>query len=561
MDIVYSVFLLLGGIGLFLYGINFLSASLKELAGNKMRDVLEKATGNGLLAVLTGVLVTMLIQSSGATSVMVVNFVNAGMMELVQAINIMLGANIGTTITAQIIAFKIDNIAPLILFIGLVMVMFLKNKTVKKAGNVVLSFGILFVGIYLMGIAVKALPVQDIIESFVSDYSNPVLCVLFGVIVTAIIQSSSASIGILQVIAAAAGASAVCLSDLAFIILGMNIGAASPVVIAALAGKRSAKRTALANVLSKVIGVIVVALIMIIVPNYAQLIEKISPDDVARQIANFHLMFNIISTVVVFPLVKPLAKLIYKIIPNTEDEDLSKQKLIYISYESLLAPSIAVSQAKKEIGRMGAMAESNLNKALDAFFTGNTAEADYIEDTEKTINFLNHEITAFLVQLHGKSLSESDLEQVGMMLRVVSDIERLGDHAENILEYALMESSDLAMISSDAMDELKTIAERSTKCVNMSLDAYLNNKKDMLSEISAIEEEVDDLQEKLVENHIVRLKASNCDPRGGVIFTDLITDLERCSDHAINIAFAINGEKTTVQMKKSYVIARGSENV
>lgn len=554
----YDVFLLLGGIGLFLYGINFLSTALKELAGDKMRDILEKATSNGFLAVLVGVLVTVLIQSSGATSVMVVGFVNAGMMELIQAINIMLGANIGTTITAQIIAFKIDNIAPLILFIGLVMYMFIKNKTVKKVGSVVLSFGTLFVGIYLMGRAVKALPLLEIVSAFLDKYSNPVLCILFGVVFTAVIQSSSASIGILQVLVGA-GAGTIGLDALVYIILGMNIGAASPVVLASLSGKRSAKRTALANVLTKIVGVIFVAILMIIVPNYVSIFKSLSPNDVSRQIANFHLAFNVLSTIVVFPFVKPISKLIYKIIPNTPEESMNVQKLLYISSESLLSPTIAVSQAKKEIERMAKMAKENLSRSLNVFFEFDVNGVDTVYENEKTINFLNHEITAFLVKLHGKSLPEQDLEKVGMMFRVVSDIERLGDHAENIAEYTTLAVNEHAKFSDDAIEELKEISDKTLQCVELSIDTYLNMKFDLLSEVSRIEEEVDELQDKLVESHIRRLKDNHCDPRGGIIFTDLTTDLERCSDHAINIAFAINGEKTTVQMKKAYVIARGSD--
>ncbi len=557
-EMIYNVFLLLGGIGLFLYGINFLSSALKELVGDKMRDILERATGKSWFAVLTGIIVTLLIQSSGATSVMVVGFVSAGMMELSQAISVMLGANIGTTITAQIIAFKIDKIAPLILFIGLILYMFIKNKTVKKTGAVVLAFGTLFVGIYIMGMAVKLLPLGELVAAFLDRFSNPVLCILFGVLITAIIQSSSASIGILQVLVVASSAS-IGLDKLVFIILGMNIGAASPVVIASFAGNKSAKRTAFANVITKVIGVLAAAILMLIIPSYISLFEKLSPGDVSRQIANFHLAFNLISLIVTFPLVKLIEKMTYKILPNTAEENMNVQKLLYISPESLLSPTIAVTQAKREIERMAKMTKINLENSLNGFFSLDANGVDSIYETEKTINFLNHEITAFLVKLHGKSLPEHDLETVGMMFRVVSDIERLGDHAENIAEYTTLAVNERAKFSEDALEELKTIAGKTVSCVNLAFETYFGGKHNLLSEVSLIEEEVDDLQESLVENHIKRLKDNKCDPRGGIIFTDLTTDLERCSDHAINIAYAIKGEKTTVQMKKAYVIARGSD--
>ncbi len=556
MDTAYNIFLLLGGIALFLYGINFMSASLEKAAGDNLRSILERMTSKGFLAMLVGIVVTALIQSSGATSVMVVGFINAGLMDLIQGMYVMLGANIGTTITAQIIAFKFENIAPLILFIGMFLHLFVRNKNAKKFGGIVLGFGLLFVGIKIMGDAVKSLNLSSVIAHFLNNYNNPFLSLLFGIIITSVIQSSSASVGILQVIAMggmSSGLAELELESVMYMILGMNIGAITPVVLASFGGNTSSRRTALSGLLLKIGGVILFLILLGIFPQMLSFIKQLS-SDLTRQIANFHLIFNVISSLALFPFVGVLAKLSKHLIREDEAESSTAQKLIYINPEIMLNPSIAVTQFKREILRMAEITKENIKAATSAFFAHDEEAVDKIFEREKTINFLNHQITGALVQLYGKNISPKELEQVGMMFRVVSDIERIGDHAENIAEYIGIAKEHKVHISDPAIAELQSMAQKSIAVFEAAIEIYGGEQFDRLGEISALEEAVDDLEETLNEHHIQRLKNDECNPRGGVVFTDMVIDLERCADHAINIAFAINGEQSPVEVKKTYII-------
>lgn len=556
MEAVYTIFLLLGGIALFLYGINFMSVSLEKAAGDNLRSILERMTGKGFFALLVGIVVTALIQSSGATSVMVVGFINAGLMELIQGIYVMLGANIGTTITAQIIAFKFENIAPLILFIGMLLHLFVRNKRAQKVGSIILGFGLLFVGIKIMGDAVEALNLSSVIARFLGDFNNPLLSLLFGIIITSVIQSSSASVGILQVIAMGgigSGFQGLELEAVMYMILGMNIGAITPVVLSSFSGNASSRRTALAGVLLKIFGVILFVVLLAIFPQMLSYIKSLS-SDLTRQIANFHLIFNLVSSLLLFPFAKYIAGLSEKLIREKESESASAQKLIYINPELMLTPSIAVTQFKREIIRMAEITQENIKAAVNAFFSHDELSADKVFEREKTINFLNHQITGALVQLYGKNISPKELEQVGMMFRVVSDIERIGDHAENIAEYTGIAGEHKVRMSEQAIGELQTMAKKSIEVFDMAIEIYRDEQFNRLSEISVAEEAVDDMEETLNEHHIQRLKNDECNPRGGVVFTDMVIDLERCADHAINIAYAINGEKSPVEVKKTYII-------
>ena len=559
MDNIWDTFLLLGGIGMFLFGINFMTDSLQKAAGNNLRTILEKMTKNPIIATLVGVFVTALIQSSGATSVMVISFMSAGLMNLSQGLFVMLGANIGTTITAQIISFKMTNIAPLILFVGVLLYLFIKNDIAKKAGGIVLGFGTLFVGIKIMGEAVSALQLDKIVAEFLQSYNNPFLGILFGIIFTAIIQSSSASVGILQVLAMSAGA-AIGLNDVIYIVIGMNIGACSPVVIASFTGNKKSKQGALACFIAKFLGAAIFFALLTFVP-IKDFIIKLTPDDVSRQIANYHLLFNLVTTILVMPFVSLIDKFVTSILPETAEESETDEKLIYLSNDMIMTPAIAIKQAQREIMRAAKLAYDNMKTSVEAVLEGNMDKSKIVFEREKVINFLNHEITGFLVKLHGAELYGNDIEKAGLMLRVISDVERIGDHAENIAEYAMTMKDDDIKISADGYKELKTIAEKSLDVVRLAMDVYENEVFDKLPEVSRMEEEVDDMQEQFMDNHIKRLKKQKCTPKGGVIFTDMVTDLERVSDHATNIAYSIKGEKTSVKTKKTYIVTRGSESI
>ena len=547
MEQAYNVFLLLGGIGLFLFGISYMGKGLEQAAGDNLRVWLEKLTTSPLKAVLVGALATAAIQSSGATMVMAVGFVNAQMMTLSQALYIMLGASIGTTITAQIIALDIDPWAPLILFIGLLLTQFIKNRTAKKAGAIVLGFGILFVGINLMGDAVKAMELGGLVASFLHNVHNPVLSLLFGALFTLVIQSSSASVGILQVIVASSLGASMGLEEVVYMIMGMNVGAVAPLVLSALSGNRLSKRAAASQTAIKLLSAISFSILMLIFPAIIAFVKNLSPNDVSRQVANFHTIYNSVSAVLMFPLIKPVAKLAEKLMPDSAEDEFYSRKLLYCSNDVSKSPSIMITQAHKEIMRFADICRANLHTALESFFDRDEDKAEAVIEREKTINFLNHEINSYLVSLYGKGLHESDVSRVSTMLSVASDLERIGDLAENIAEYTQIAASNKAKFSPAALDDLGEMAEKVEYMVDLSMKCYDKEDRELLAEARAVEEQVDAMQEEKTENHIERLKAEICDPRGGVVYTDMVSDLERISDHATNIAEGILGINASIE--------------
>ena len=547
MEQAYNVFLLLGGIGLFLFGISYMGKGLEQAAGDNLRVWLEKLTTSPLKAVLVGALATAAIQSSGATMVMAVGFVNAQMMTLSQALYIMLGASIGTTITAQIIALDIDPWAPLILFIGLLLTQFIKNRTAKKAGAIVLGFGILFVGINLMGDAVKAMELGGLVASFLHNVHNPVLSLLFGALFTLVIQSSSASVGILQVIVASSLGASMGLEEVVYMIMGMNVGAVAPLVLSALSGNRLSKRAATSQTAIKLLSAISFSILMLIFPAIIAFVKNLSPNDVSRQVANFHTIYNSVSAVLMFPLIKPVAKLAEKLMPDSAEDEFYSRKLLYCSNDVSKSPAIMITQAHKEIMRFADICRANLHTALESFFDRDEDKAEAVIEREKTINFLNHEINSYLVSLYGKGLHESDVSRVSTMLSVASDLERIGDLAENIAEYTQIVASNKAKFSPAALDDLGEMAEKVEYMVDLSMKAYDKEDRELLAEARAVEEQVDAMQEEKTENHIERLKAEICDPRGGVVYTDMVSDLERISDHATNIAEGILGINASIE--------------
>ena len=546
MDIVYGVFLLLGGIALFLFGIKYMSDSLELALGGRLRKFLSMMTGTGLKAVGTGAGITALIQSSGATSILAVGFVDAGMMTLRQALYTMLGANIGTCVTAQIIAFNIQDFAPLILFIGFLFTMH-KGRYSGRIGAVIIGFGLLFMGIRTMGQAVTSLDLDTVVAHLLTTFSNPIVSLLLGILITAVIQSSSASIGILQVLAVSSAAAGISLDSVLYMVLGMNIGASTPIVIASLSGGRTSRQAAFSNVISKVVGALIFIALVLIVPMIITWLEQLSPGDISRQIANLHLVFNLISSFAVYPLVGLICKLAERLYPDQGADDPTELRMRYISNETLnLRPGTAATMAKREVLRMGNIAYDNLALAIDATLKGDRTNYDRVMAVEKTLNFLSHEIIGFLVRLNAKPMGEQESQTVGMMFHVVSDIERIGDHAENIVEYVDVMERDGSFFSDSGLEEMQEMSSTVLAALAMALDVYAKDDFDRLEDVNQLEERVDELQEILGENHLGRLKAGYCNSRSGVIFTDMISDLERCSDHAMNIALAIKGEPTVI---------------
>ena len=541
---IYDWFIFFGGIGLFLYGMSIMSTGFRNVFGDKLKGILEGATKNRVRAVLVGLLITLIIQSSSATDLMVIGFVNSGMMTLSQAIGVIMGANIGTTVTAQITAFNIGAFAPLFIFIGAVLVLFMKRQSVKGAGNVIMGLGMLFQGISLMKSTIAPLAQTEAFINFLSALSNPFALVLFGIAFTALLQSSSSATVIFQAFAVSG---ILTYHQSVYLVIGSAIGSVTPNLLASLTANRNGKRTAFLNLIFNLIRAVILLSLISVFPQILTLIQKITPTDIGHQIANTHTLFAIFAVIIMLPFTDWIVKLSQKLIPQKEDEirRINDRKLQFMTFTSTALPSIALIQARKEIGRMGRIAHENLETALSCFFTPNEEKEQEVLELEETCDYLNREITSKMLELKNLDLSEKDLKQIYYMTLVLADVERISDHAENIGEYASQLRTGKAKLSPQAVEELRRLADATLDSVETCVEIFDLNEYDRIPEAEKKENLVDDIQDEIVEAHAERLMAGNCDPLGGVIFTDLVTDLERCSDHAINIAnsFIYNNNK------------------
>ncbi len=534
MDTIFTIINLMGGLGLFLYGMNMMGDGLENAAGDKLKGIFDKITSNPIKGVLTGTIVTAIIQSSSATTVMIVGFVNAGLMNLYQAAAVIMGANIGTTITAQLITFKFNDFAPIFLAIGAMMALFTKKRKIKEIGNIILGFGILFLGLNLMSSAMSPLKDSEVFRNIIlSLEGRTLLGVLIGTIMTAVLQSSSASTGILV---ALASTGSLPLSVAIPILLGNNIGTCVTALISSIGTSRTAKKAALLHLTIKIIGTVIFLIIpMDVVTN---MVLKISPTvgatAIPKQIANAHTLFNVVNTIILLPFIKYLVAFVNKILPGEEDREVVGLK--YIDDRLLETPAIAFGQTTNEIIRMAEKSKDNLELAMTAFETADEALIEKVYANEKNINILEHDITRFLVKLSNSELSEEKKISLGAYFHVVNDIERVGDHAENIADLASERISKELHFSNDAIVELKNMFSYTTKALEMSIDCFKNYDKAKVSSISVIEEKIDTLEKELRVSHIRRLNSGVCDAVVGAIFLDLISNLERVGDHSINIA-------------------------
>ena len=538
---IYEFFSLMGGVGLFLYGMSIMSTGLKNAAGDQLKVILEKATANRFISVIVGMLVTLLIQSSSATDMMVISFVSSGLMSLIQAVGVIMGANIGTTITAQITAFNLGAYAPIILFVGAIMYLFLKRNTVKHVGSVIMGFGMLFFGISVVKSAIAPLAESAEFISFLSTLRNPAIAVVFGVAFTALLQSSSSSVVIFQTFAVQGLLS---YDMTVYLVIGAAIGSVTPNILASLTTNRNGKRTAVLNLLFNLIRAAIIILIIHIFPGLLDFIQNLTPDSVGHQVANTHTIFAILAVVLEFPFAGKIVQLSQKIIPILPEETkkLEDRKMHFMVQTSDLPSSMALQQARLEISRMAHISRDTYATAIDAFFTLDDKMAQEVMDGEETVDFLTDAIQEKLIELHSKDYPEKVIAQISQMMLVVSDIERISDHAENIVEYAEQLKSRRAVISQTGNSELHRLAKASLTAVDYSLDIFEHEKYQMIPEAEKLEQEVDDIHDEVIESHIHRLMDVACDPAGGVIFTDIVTDFERCSDHAINIACALSEE-------------------
>lgn len=532
-------FTLLGGVGLFLYGMTIMSTGLQNAAGDKLRSLLEKVTSNKTMAVFLGIAVTVLIQSSSATDMMVIGFVNSGLMELAEAIAVIMGANIGTTITAQITAFDLTAFAPILLFAGVIMYLFIKKPTVKHLGSIVLGFGMLFVGIGLIKDAIKPLSQSTAFINFLDNLKNPFVAILFGLAFTALLQSSSSSVVIFQAFAIQGILE---YHTAVYLVIGAAIGSVTPNILASLTTNRNGKRTALLNLIFNLIRATVLTTLITIFPQILDCICALSPNDVGRQIANTHTLFAIFAVLIMLPFSSKIVAITETLIPVLPEETRSKQEkqLLYMVETKNTLPSVLIAQAIKELERLGKMARDNLEASVECFFAKEDDLIEQVETTESIVDYLTNEITERLIQLRTMDISEADAFRATQLTIIASNFERISDHAENIIEYRQKIGRAKDNLSKPARKEIKAITEATLKTIDMSIEIFTTENFDLLPACEAQEELVDQIQSDMIDNHVERLMKGKCDPAAGVVFTDMSTDLERCSDHAINIAVALH---------------------
>lgn len=529
---------LLSGLGLLLYGIKILGEGLELAAGAKLKVLLEKMTSNRFAAVLVGFVITTLIQSSSTTTVMVVGFVNTGIMNLTQAIGVIMGANIGTTTTSILVSLDIGKYAPIAIGIGVFLSMLTKKTTKKHIGLAITGFGMLFLGMTLMKDAMEPLASSPVFSEWLMNANNPFVAILIGTVITAVIQSSAASIGILQ---ALASQGLIPLHFAAYVIYGQNIGTCITALISSIGTKKNSKRTAVMHVLFNVFGTVIFIILTKLLP-FTDWIESLT-DNTMMQLSLVHIIFNVVSTLIMFPFAdKVLVKLACLIVPDKKDSSEDDFKLQFVDNLMINTPPFAVAQVSKEVHRMAGLARQNFSIAAEDLLNKSCNHFDEVQHTEEVINFLNHNITPILVKINSLDLSYSDAKYIGRVFHVINDIERIGDHAQNLEEAAKSRVDEGIEISTEGEKELREMYETTLKLIDGSIEAFTaqildNEKAEQLSEYEA---SVDDMQTEFEQSHIERLNAHKCNTRAGMLFINTITDFERVADHATNIAWSVS---------------------
>ena len=531
-----DVLALLGGLALFLYGMQMMSTGLEAAAGNRMKSILEKLTSNRVKGVLVGAAITAVIQSSSATTVMVVGFVNSGLMTLKQAVWVIMGANIGTTITGQLIALDIGAIAPLFAIAGVGAIMFIKSEKVHHISSIFAGLGILFMGMDMMGAAMSPLKESEAFISLMTKFDNPLLGILVGALFTAVIQSSSASVGILQ---ALASTGMIPLSSAVFVLFGQNIGTCITAVLASIGMKVNAKRTTVIHLLFNIIGTVLFTVICLVTP-YVTWIEAMTPGDPVAQIANAHTVFNIVTTLLLLPFGTHMANIAVRILPDSKKADDEDLRLKYIRpFESSYAighSAVAVSQVRDEVNRMRDMVAKNISDSFDSLVQYDEKLRKKVSEREEYIDFLNKGISEYIVSLMASEMNMSDSRKINGYYAIISNLERIGDHAVNLAEYG----DDMRKWEIDFSDTVKEeLNEMKAQCI-----AALDNLKEVtsenveriLSQAVIIEQKTDDMRDKYFKKQMQRLKKGKCKPQSGIVFSEILTDFERMGDHALNIA-------------------------
>jgi len=533
---------LAGGLGLFLYGMQLMSDSIEKVAGAKLRKILEFFTNNRFTGMLVGVVFTAIIQSSSATTVMVVSFVNSGLMNLYQAAGVIFGANIGTTITSQLVSINLSEVAPVFMLVGIIMMMFSKKQSVIKIAEVIVGFAILFLGLSSMSGAMKGMRDVPEVVNLLASLKNPLLATLVGFGLTAIIQSSSVTVSIVLLMA---NQGLLDLPITLFIILGCNMGSCVTALIASLAGKKNAKRAAMIHFLFNVIGsAIMFVIFLVAIDPIVAGIQSFSGDP-GRFVANAHTAIKLAQVVMLFPFANFLVKLSCLLVPG-EDEKVGYReahKLEFIGQKVVFNPATAVVEVNKEIERMASLASENLNRAMNALITLDEEDIEEVYKVEENINFLNHSITNYLVKINQTTLPIEDLQSIGGLFHVVNDIERIGDHAENVADAARRRIETGVNLSKQAQKELGEMLDMVNTLIQYSIEMFAKSSEEHMKDVLRLEESVDEKERELQQAHVDRLTRNECSPEAGMIFSDVVSGLERVADHATNIAFSIMGDE------------------
>ena len=543
---------LLGGLALFLYGMQMMSSGLEAAAGSRMKMILERLTANRFLGVLVGAAITAVIQSSSATTVMVVGFVNAGMMTLNQAVWIIMGANIGTTVTGLLIALDVGELAPLFAFVGVALVVFVKKLQLQHIGQILAGLGVLFIGMDMMSSAMSPLRESEAFINLMSTFSNPLLGILAGAGFTAVIQSSSASVGILQ---ALANSGVIGLPSAVFVLFGQNIGTCITAVLASIGTNRNAKRATIIHLMFNVIGTVIFTILFLVFPiayvidgsltlpgSLGQTIAGLMPASHAGQIALVHTSFNIITTIILLPLGNYLAKAAVKILPERPEDKADQLHLEYLTPIQISSKdgglgvsAIYVDQMQHELRRMMEMAKDNVEASFRSVLNRDEEELEQVEKTEEYLDFLNKEISLHVSRLITYETNEKASAVVSSFFTISGNIERIGDHADNLAGYTRMLNKRNISFTGVAHDEISAMRDICLEGINDLLSLNAGNVE-WLADVSTLEQRIDDMTSDYRRNHLERMRDGECSDEACILYSELLTDFERIGDHILNIA-------------------------
>ena len=524
---------LLGGLGAFLFGMKYMGDGLELAAGSKMKDLLEKLTRNRILGFLLGVFVTVVIQSSSATTVMVMGFINAGIMDLAQATGVIFGANIGTTITSVLIALDVSGIALFCICVGAFMMLYSKKARVKHVGQVILGFGLLFQGLHTMSGAMKPLGQVAWFQSFIMNTRNPILGILVGALICAVIQSSSAAVGILQALALQG---LMPLHFASYLICGINIGSAMPTILASMSARNNAKRAAMIYLIYNVVGGVVMTLVTMLLP-YTQFIERLVPDPMF-QVSVVHILFKVVSAGLLLPCTNLVVKLTYRLIPKQKHEDAAR--LEYIDVNLVGNPSVSLLQIRSEVDRMSSLVFDNVKLAMDGVLNNEVRNAQTITENESVIDYLTDAISDYLVKFNVQELSTQEAMYVNRVFQTLSDMERIGDYAEHLLHVNERCTEKRLTYSDVARNELQELFDNVQELYTQATARFHTQdiSIDELKHLARLERENRKKAKQAQQNHMDRLRAGECSVEAGIMFGEVLNSLSRIGGHSINIAEA-----------------------